>query len=144
MTIPTDLQGTEWQGDSELWLDPLGDQVQRSPCTIKLEGDTVHYTWIYKDEPHQGSIRLLNGGADGDGGAEFTDTWHQPEPMKCNKVADGWGLFQVLGTYGPESDWGWRIGLCVRTPTGELVLQMTNIAPWGEEARAVRMVCARK
>ena len=30
------------------------------------------------------------------------------------------------------------------TPTpGGLVLQMTNITPWGEEVRAVRMICRR-
>jgi hypothetical protein len=29
-------------------------------------------------------------------------------------------------------------------PSGELVLQMTNVAPWGEEQRAVRMVFTRK
>jgi hypothetical protein len=48
----------------------------------------------------------------------------------------------VQGAYGPDRDWGWRIGLSLRAPTGELVLRMTNIAPWGEEARAVRMTCS--
>ena len=78
-----------------------------------------------------------------DDGADFTDTWHQPQPMRCRPVADARGLFQVQGEYGPQSDWGWRTGLSLRTPTGELVLQMTNIAPWGEEVRAVRMICRR-
>jgi hypothetical protein len=27
--------------------------------------------------------------------------------------------------------------------TGELVVQMTTITPWGEESRAARMVCSR-
>ena len=52
-----------------------------------------------------------------------------------------WALATVQYTY--MENWGWRINLCFREPTGELVLQMTNIAPWGEEARAVRMVCKR-
>ena len=73
----------------------------------------------------------------------FVDTWHQPEPMACRVLDDARGAFQVLGCYGPDSDWGWRIALFVRAPTGELVLQMTNIAPWGEETRAVRMACRR-
>ena len=34
-------------------------------------------------------------------------------------------------------------GTLALRPTGELVLQMTNVAPWGEEVRAVRMTCAR-
>jgi hypothetical protein len=35
------------------------------------------------------------------------------------------------------------MGLVLRPPAGELVLQMTNITPWGEEARAVRMTFTR-
>ncbi|MCG8424885.1 MAG: hypothetical protein MJE77_43930 [Proteobacteria bacterium] len=137
METLTDLQGTRWAGKAELWLDPLGDKAERSDCTIAVEADVVRYTWSHEGKAHQGSIRLR------DDGADFTDSWHQPEPMKCDRVLGAWGLLQVLGTYGPQSDWGWRTRLSLRTPTGELVLQMTNIAPWGEEARAVRMVCAR-
>jgi hypothetical protein len=53
-------------------------------------------------------------------------------------------LFQLQYEYGPDADWRWRIALTLRAPTDELVLQMTNIAPWGEEARAVRMVAKRQ
>lgn len=134
----TELQGTKWAGNAELWVDPLGDQVQRSDCTIAIEPDVVRYTWSHEGKDHEGSITLR------DGEADFTDSWHQPTPMKCPRLPDAWGLFQVQGTYGPNSDWGWRIALLFRTPTGELVLQMTNIAPWGEEVRAVRMVCSRQ
>lgn len=76
-------------------------------------------------------------------GADCTDSWHQPEPMRCRHVPDALGLFQVQGEHGPESEWRWRTGLSVRAPTGDLVLQVTNVAPWGEEARAVRMICQR-
>jgi len=134
----SDLDGTRWEGTAELWLDPLGDDVARSDCTISVDGHVVRYTWSHDDEAHEGSITLS------DEGAEFTDTWHQQQPLTCLRVADAAGLFEVLGQYGPESDWGWRMGLSLRTPTGELVLQMTNIAPWGEEARAVRMICSRQ
>ena len=77
-------------------------------------------------------------------GAEFRDSWHQPEPMPCDHVDGTRALVEVRGRYGADLDWGWRIGLCLRAPTGELVLQMTNVAPWGEEARAVRMTCQRR
>lgn len=137
MTTLTDLAGTRWKGRGELWLDPLGDEVVRSDCTISVSADGIRYTWSHEGKPHQGSVTLS---ADG---AEFTDTFHQREPMRCVRIPDAWGLFQVVGTYGPDSDWGWRIGLSLREPTGELVLQMTNVAPWGEEARAVRMTCAQ-
>jgi hypothetical protein len=137
MTTLAALDGTSWRGTAELWLDPLGDDVVRSDCTMSVSESAVRYTWSHESGSHAGSITLLKDGAD------FTDSWHQPEAMRCRRLIDAWGLFQVQGEYGPESGWGWRIGLSLRAPTDELVLQMTNIAPWGEEARAVRMVGRR-
>lgn len=138
MSTLSDLKGIRWAGASELWLDPLGNDVIRGECTMSVDDRGLRYTWTHEGKTHEGSITL-----EGEG-ATFTDTWHQPERMTCRRLSSSWGLFQVEGTYGPESDWGWRMGLSLRTPTGELVLQMTNIAPWGEEARAVRMVGARQ
>jgi hypothetical protein len=129
-----ELAGTHWVGDAELWLDPLGDSPDRSDCTLAIDNRVVAYTWSYDGTQHHGSIALQNDRA------TFTDSWHQPEPMECKLVTGRHSLFQVQGTYGPDNDWGWRIMLSRREPTGELVLQMTNIAPWGEETRAVRMV----
>jgi hypothetical protein len=61
--------------------------------------------------------------------------------MRCMAVASSWSIVDVEGTYsaGDGTDWAWRISLSQR-PGGELVLQMTNITPWGERGRAVRMV----
>ena len=138
MDTLSDLRGTHWKGTAELWVDPLGNDVERSDCTIAVDTNVVRYTWSHEGKAHEGSITLR------DDTADFTDSWHQPEPMKFRAVPGAWGLFQVQGEYGPESDWRWRIALSLRAPTGELVLQMTNIAPWGEEARAVRMACSRQ
>jgi hypothetical protein len=126
----TKLQGSHWKGTSELWLDPLGDQVTRSDCTISVQADGVRYTWSHEGTPHEGRLVLRVGGAD------FVDSFHSPDPMRCASVAGALGLVQVQGEYGPEADWRWRVGLSLRAPTGELLLQMTNVAPWGEEARA--------
>jgi len=138
METLSDLDGTNWVGTAELWLDPLGDSADRSDCTLSVDGHVLRYTWSHEGKENAGSITLRADAAD------FTDTWHQPEPMACPRLAGAPGLFQVQGAYGPESDWGWRIGLVLRAPTDELVLQMTNIAPWGEEVRAVRMVGKRR
>jgi hypothetical protein len=60
--------------------------------------------------------------------------------MRCAAVPGSWALVDVAGTYAAGADrWGWRVHVSVR-PTGELVLQMTNVCPWGEDGRAVRMV----
>ena len=138
MTDLAELNGTRWAGSCELWLDPLGDQASRSECTMAIDGQTLRYTWKHDGKQREGSITVHADGAD------FTDTWHQPEAMKCRHVPNAWGIFHVRGEYGPDADWGWRIAATLRTPTGELVLQMTNIAPWGEEARAVWMICTQQ
>ena len=132
-----EVNGTKWAGSAELWLDPLGDTAARSDCTIAVVANVVRYTWSHEGKNHEGTITLR------EHGAEFVDSFHSPEPMKC-RILVGQGIFQVQGAYGPDADWGWRIGLSHRTPSGELVLQMTNIAPWGEEARAVRMICKKE
>ena len=134
MTTLSDLDGTKWTGSCELWLDPLGNEAICSDATLSVEGQTVHYTWSHEGKDHQGRLTLT------DDGLEFTDTWHQPEVMACPRIDGARGLFQAEGTYGPDNDWGWRLGVFSRTPSGELVVQMTNITPWGEEARAVRIV----
>lgn len=137
MTTIAELDGTRWKGTNELWLDPLGDEAIRSEGTIHVAANVVSYTWSHDGELHRGSFTIE---ADG---AEFVDSWHQATPTRCRRLAEARGLFQVQYAYGPQGDWGWRAGLSHRTPTDELVLQMTNITPWGEEARAVRLVCAR-
>ena len=143
MTTLSELDGSRWAGDAELWLDPMGDVAKRSECTLAIQGNIVRYTWSYEGESQHGSITLQNASAPATGGAQFTDTWHQPDAMPCQPVPGARGLFQVEGAYGAEAEWGWRIGLSLRQPSDELVLQMTNIAPWGEEGRAVRMTDRR-
>lgn len=136
MEVLLGLAGTTWKGTNELWLDPLGDEVDRSEGTIQLDESTVRYTWLREGTTHSGKIELREDGAD------FTDSWHQTEVMVCRRLPVVRGFFHVEGAYGPQADWAWRISLSQR-PSGQLVLQMTNIAPWGEEARAVRLTCTQ-
>ncbi|MEL6333157.1 MAG: hypothetical protein AAFU84_21245 [Cyanobacteria bacterium J06633_23] len=133
-----ELQRTKWQGKAELWLDPEGNDVDISECTLTVESDVLSYTWIYKGETKTGSFTFV------EAGATWTDTWHQPDPVHCKYLSGAWGLFTIEYSYSapPGPDWGWRSKLSQR-PDGSLVLQMTNIAPWGEEGRAVRMVFKR-
>lgn len=132
------LQGSEWKGQTELWLDPAGNEVNISDCTLAIEPEALSYTWVYEGNTQTGSFTFFKGGA------TWTDSWHQPEPVRCKELPDAWGLFTVESSYAapPGADWGWRSKLSQR-PDGSLVLQMTNIAPWGEEGRAVRMMLQR-
>jgi len=130
-----DLAGTRWTGRAELWLDPAGDRADWSDCALEIGPDGVRYTWSHQGKPHAGRLAPRSGGAD------FTDTFHAAEPMDCAALPGSRALLEVAGRYGPPGEeWGWRIALC-RRPDGTLVLQMTNVTPWGEEGRAVRMVC---
>lgn len=132
------LAATEWTGKGELWLDPAGDQAHRYECTLRIETGAVRYTWQHEGKEHKGEILIREGG-----GAQWTDTWHQAQPVEVHPIAGAWGLFAGHYTYRAGSEeWGWRMGL-YRRPTGELVLQMTNITSWGEEARAVRMIVSK-
>jgi len=132
-----ELAGTRWIGRSELWLDPPGDQAARGDCTLEVDADAIRYRWSHEGKAHTGRVALRAGGAD------FTDSFHSPAAMPCAAAPASWALLDVLGRYSAGGeDWGWRITVSQR-PDGELVLQMTNVTPWGEEGRAARMVCRR-
>lgn len=131
------LAGTTWTGTGELWLDPLGNEASTGPCTMTFERGVVRYTWQHGDTEHSGRYDLAGATV------RWSDTFHQPTAVACKVVAGAWGIFALHYTYaagGP--DWGWRTILAER-PDGTLVLQMVNVTPWGEEARAVRMVFRR-
>ena len=132
------FEGSRWDGQAELWLDPTGNEVDLSQCTLAIDSGILAYTWVYEGETHTGSFTF------NDGGATWTDSWHQPEPTYCEYLSGAWGLFTVEYSYSapPGTDCGWRSKLSQR-PDNSLVLQMTNIAPWGEEGRAVRMIFQR-
>ena len=136
----SDLAGSQWRGKKELWLDPMGNDVLMCDCTVSIDEAGVSYSWSYEGRPQEGRLALNAQGA------EFSDSWHARTSMACSSVTASWALLDVAGRYGDgEADspeWGWRITLSLRSDH-ELVLQMTNIAPWGEEGRAVRMVCRR-
>jgi hypothetical protein len=130
--------GSEWAGSAELWIDPAGNEVETSDATLQVRADGVEYTWAWRGAPHTGELSW------GDDGFRWRDSWHQPETVELTAVAGQGALLAAEYSYpaGAGPDWQWRIKLAQR-PDESLVLQMTNIAPWGEEARAVRMVLRR-
>lgn len=127
--------GTVWHGPAELWTDPTGDEAQTSQASFTFGSDLLSYTWAYQGENQAGCFHF------DDSGLTWQDSWHQPVAVRCGATGDEKSIFDVEYSYSIESlpEWFWRIKLSQR-PDETLVLQMTNIAPWGEEARAVRMV----
>ena len=64
MTTLVELDGSEWSGTAELWVDPLGDNVVTSDCTLSLSGEQVQYTWSHEGKKHEGAISLGKDGAE--------------------------------------------------------------------------------
>lgn len=128
-------QGTTWSGESELWTDPMGNAVEVSDASLSVGADEIVYTWAYQGAEQSGELRW-----DGES-LQWKDSWHQPDGVTLTLVPGHGSLLAAEYSYsaGTGPDWHWRIKLAER-PDGTLVLQMTNIAPWGEEARAVRTV----
>lgn len=133
-----ELEGTEWDGKGELWLDPEGNNADLYDCQLQINKNTLIYSWNYEGGNEIGSFTF------NENGSVWVDSWHQSEPVECTNTLNTWGLFTVNSTYDVPSSpsWGWRSMLSLR-PDNTLVLQMTNIAPWGEEGRAVRMIFAK-
>ncbi|TDO98016.1 hypothetical protein [Marinomonas balearica] len=132
------MSGTKWLGNGELWLDPEGNNADTYPCELMIKADSIHYVWTFEGEKKQGSF-VFN-----DSGAVWVDSWHQQESVQCLNVPQAWGVFTLSYEYEVPNNpnWGWQSKLSER-PDGTLVLQMTNITPWGEDGRAVRMVFTR-
>lgn len=133
-----ELDGSHWHGQAELWLDPSGNDVDVSECTLSFNATGITYGWSYGGTEQSGFFRLR------EDPPHWSDTWHQPDTVACTSLPATRGLFALEYSYtaGEGPDWGWRSQLSQR-PDGSLVLQMTNIAPWGEEGRAVRMIVHR-
>lgn len=131
-------EDTTWSGESELWVDPMGNNVEISDATLSVGAGEIGYTWAYKGAEQSGELRWS------DEGLQWQDSWHQPAGVALTMVPGHGSLIAAEYSYsaGAGPDWHWRIKLAER-PDGTLVLQMTNIAPWGEEARAVRTVVRR-
>jgi len=127
--------GTKWTGQGELWLDPAGNSATIYNCTLSVDESSITYTWQFEDEEKQGHFAII------DNGIEWFDSWHQTASVLCTQDKSASGIFSIRHEYSVDGspNWGWRTILSER-PDGSLVLQMTNIAPWGEEGRAVRMV----
>jgi hypothetical protein len=130
---------TSWSGQSELWLDPMGNEALISDATLAVGNDSIRYTWVYQGAEKTGELRWK------DDALSWCDSWHQPDCVSLTSVPGHGSIVAAEYSYeaGTGPDWHWRIKIAER-PDGALVLQMTNIAPWGEETRAVRTVVHRK
>ncbi len=130
-----DRVGHPWAGPAELWIDPAGNDTLTSDAELVAVDGGLDYRWSFRGTPQEGELRFTGNGA------TWKDSWHQPAAVELEPVRAHGALFAGEYSYeaGTGPDWHWRIKL-VQRPDDTVVLLMTNIAPWGEEVRAVRMV----
>ncbi len=128
-------------GTNLLWLeDP--DKPRESAAEVQVEGTRIRYTWSFDGRAQSGSLALTLG-RDGVE-AEWSDTWHSPQPMAFAGPHSADAVV-VRGNYsaGEGPEWGWRIE--VRSPAPErLSIEMFNIHPDGQEDIAVRLEAQRE
>lgn len=139
MPIPPSLNKSagKYKGKSSLQLFP-GDPIKECESTLEVslhqEYACVTYAWVDpSNKPQQGHIIISTDKDKSE--ASWLDSWHMSFPiMNLKGTAEP---LRFTGSYsGGNETWGWRIEL---TPNDAgLHFEMTNIAPDGQEAWAVR------
>ena len=132
-------EGTIWQGSSDLWVDPSGNTGASSVAELSVEDGKITYLWSLNKDKHFGTI------LQDPSGIRWQDSFHTKEQALLTFSENVNGIFAATYMYSePENPgWFWRIKMSQR-PDKRLVVQMTNITPWGEEARAVRLILQLK
>jgi len=122
-----------YRGRHQLWLAP-GTEAREGDVEATLEDDVLRWRWTLGDDTHEGELHL--------DGTRWRDTFHQAEARSLDPERTFGARFAGSYAYGPDEDpWGWRIVVAER-PSGELIVQMFNLTPWGGGARAVQWVLA--
>lgn len=126
----------DYEGTHKLWLEP-GTPVKTGPIAATLDGDVLTWRWEMGEKVYEGMLDMA--------AARWRDGFHQQDVASIDASGPTFGArFAAAYAYGPpEAPWAWRIRVCDR-PSGELVVQMDNITPWGEHAPAVEWVLAKK
>jgi hypothetical protein len=136
-----------YSGQTRTWLDPTGAPdvaTEELHVSVLFGGRWLRFeqTGSVTGSAHAGEM-LLGFHADaGEFEACWVDSFHTGTAMMLSKGAPRPdGVIAVTGSYaaGPER-WGWRTELHLGEP---LVLRAFNIAPTGEEFRAIESVWTR-
>ena len=126
------LEATAWTGLCETWCDPQGNEVSESNCILEMNKSATElkYKWEHQGKEQEGKITI-----NPDGGATFVDSMHTNNtPLILAELPNTRAMHSFEGVY--NEIWGWRVIMAMRgtdpTVHGDLVVQMTNISPWGE------------
>lgn len=139
----TELTGS-WTGPARTWLDPTGEPDVgdwRVQIESLLDGRyaRLRYDGVCTGKLHRGEMTL--GVDDHEHTLYWIDTFHTGASPLWSTGPAGPAV-SVLGSYrAGEQRWGWRTAF--RQEGDELVIEATNIAPSGEETRAIEVRLTR-
>jgi hypothetical protein len=138
------LRAGSWRATNRLWFTPTSDVIE-SPIALTLDvavGDVVcalRYEWTYDDAVHTGILLVHDPAGATAPDMVWSDSFHTGStlmPFRQGERTDT--SIVATGSYAapPGPDWGWRIALISET-SNDLLIQMYNITPTGEEGLAV-------
>lgn len=127
-----------YTGTNLLWF--RGPEPLQSPAEVHVEGDEVRYTWEYEGQPQSGVLPFR---FEGDQvSVTWSDTWHARKAITCQGSRTP-GKITVVGTYGAgDQVWSWRTEFSAPA-ADQVLMEMFNIHPDGQEDLAVRLTATR-
>jgi hypothetical protein len=138
-----------WRGPTQLWLKPEAapeESVTELHAELVLGGRWLRITHqgVALAQPNAGEMLLGYYENAARYELAWVDSVHTDSSiiLSTGAVTDA-AVVDVLGSYAAgDQRWGWRTRLR-RTPSDELLLEMFNISPAGEEYRALVATLAR-
>jgi hypothetical protein len=141
-----------WQGTYTL-QDPNNNHLPvDSPSTATvtpiLGGRFVRfdYTWVYNNQPQEGSILFGHEGDSDTTIAHWIDSWHMGDKVLVSRTTgDNSKMVNVLGYWSvpPGPDWGWRTTVEPTFAPDSFRMAMYIVTPEGEEALALAVTYQR-
>jgi hypothetical protein len=137
-----------WKGPVKTWFEP-GKPPEESAWSAEGERILggrfvrVDYRGTAMGQPHAGEMLLAYERDEKRFLLVWIDSFHTgTQAMVCLGELAGESALTFLGSYLAGNErWGWRTTL--NASSGGIMIEMTNILPSGEEARAVSATLAR-
>ncbi len=136
------LEGN-YKGVTKVWFEPgvLGDE---SPCSGTLRSVLgnrflMHeYSGMLQGNPVEGMAIFGSSLGEDKLQTAWIDSFHNGTAIMFSENNETGNGYSVLGHYGQEPRWGWRT--VIQKENDKVIITMYNIAPGGNDEKAVETV----